>query len=341
MKLRFAAALAAAAVLLAPVALAQTGGADQEAIAKRLVAAAGIHEGDLVMVCGGTRDFALLEDIAIQTRATGAHPLVTLWSQRIAHDMFAKAPERYDSQPPALNLKLAESDHRADLRRRRLRPGWSSPTSSPARRAATRRRGTPVRRDPCSARKVRIVNLGSGLYPNAQNAALYGIPQPELEKMFWAGGCRRRRPSSRRPEPALKAALGPGRELRVTHPNGTDLRDADRGPAGPRERRRDLARGGRGRQGWRQLRVCCPPARSCSLPCAGTGRGRRRCGPRHLRRQGRARLEAGLQGEGRVVSMTGRGDGFATAQGTLRRRRRRQGACSRGDRHRRSTLRCS
>jgi leucyl aminopeptidase (aminopeptidase T) len=150
MRLRFAAALAAAAVLLAPVALAQTGGVDQEAIAKRLVAAAGIHEGDLEMD-----------------------------------------------------------------------PAWSADIP-PARREARNAAGRQANATMLS-RKVRIVNLGSGLFPNAQNAALYGIPKADLEKLFWPAVAAD--PAQLQSTgAALKAVLGAGRELRITHPNGTDLR---------------------------------------------------------------------------------------------------------------------
>lgn len=221
MRLRIPAALAAAlaVALSTPAILAQP--LDQEAVAKRLVAAAGIHEGDLVMVWGGVRDFGLLENIAIHTRAAGAHPLVTLWSQRMAHDMFAKTPERYDSQSPAMSLKLAEMLTALIS----VEIDWDPAALADipaARRAASDLAGVPVGRLMVS-RGVRQVNLGNGLYPTAQNAKLFGLSLPELEKMFWAGVAVE--PSRLQAAgAALKAVLGPARELRLTGANGTDLR---------------------------------------------------------------------------------------------------------------------
>jgi leucyl aminopeptidase (aminopeptidase T) len=223
MRLRTAAApaLALAASLLAPGIFAQTGGVDQEPIAKRLVAAAGIHEGDLVGVWGGVRDFGLLEEVAIHARAAGAHPLVVLASQRMAHDMFAKVPERYDTQAPALGLKLADTFGAVIS----VEIDWD-PTAladiPPARRVASAQAGLPVGQLMLK-RGVRQVNLGNGLYPTPHNATLFGLPLPQLETMFWAAVAV---------EPArlqatgdgIKARLSGGRELHLTHSNGTDLK---------------------------------------------------------------------------------------------------------------------
>ena len=305
MKLRFAAALAAAAVLLAPVALAQTGGVDQEAIAKRLVAAAGIHEGDLVMVWGGTRDFGLLEDVVIQTHAVGAHPLLTLWSQRLAHDTFTKAPERYDSQPPVLNQKLAETITALISVDLEMDPAWSADIP-PARREARNAAGRQVNATMLS-RKVRIVNLGSGLFPNAQNAALYGIPKADLEKLFWPAVAAD--PAQLRSTgAALKAALEAGRELRITHPNGTDLRVriegrramVSDGVISPEEA---VAGGG---ENFELL----PAGEVLLAPVPGTAEGVVVAAPETW--AGKEVLDWKLTfASGRIVSMTGRGDGFA------------------------------
>ena len=204
MKLRFAAALAAAAVLLAPVALAQTGGADQEAIAKRLVAAAGIHEGDLVMVWGGTRDFALLEDIAIQTRARGAFPLVTLWSQKMAHDMYAKVPARFDSQAPALTLKLADAitalisvdadiDPRASTTTSRPRAGRrrQRPASTSTRSCCPARSVSSTWAAACSRTRATQCSMGSRNRSSPGCSGRLSLPTPHR--------CRRPAPLSRPP----------------------------------------------------------------------------------------------------------------------------------------------
>jgi leucyl aminopeptidase (aminopeptidase T) len=214
-----AAALAVAAVFCVPVALAQP--ADQAAIAKRLVAAAGLHEGDLVMVWGGVGNFGLLEEIVLETRALGAHPLLTLWSQRLAHDTYTRVPERFDAQAPVMNMKLAEMLTALISVDIDMDPDWIADIPE-ARREARNAAGRPVNQRMLS-RKVRIVNLGSGLFPSAQNAGLYGIPKADLERMFWAAVAVD--PAAMQAKgAALKAVIDSGRELRITHPNGSDLR---------------------------------------------------------------------------------------------------------------------
>ena len=51
---------------------------DLEQLAQRLVTqSAGVKEGDVVLVTGGTQDQELLEDIAVNVRKAGAFPLVS------------------------------------------------------------------------------------------------------------------------------------------------------------------------------------------------------------------------------------------------------------------------
>ncbi len=221
MRLRTAAALALTVALAAVPTLAQAPGVDREGIAKRLVSAAGIHEGDLVLVVGGVHDSGLLEDIAIHTRAAGAHPLVVLGSQRMSHDMFTKVPDRYDTQAPALGLKLADIFGALISVEIDFDPAALTDIP-PARRAASAQAGAPVGQL-LLKRGVRQVNLGNGLYPTPHNAALFGLPLPELEKMFWEAVGEE--PSRLQATGnGIKASLSAGHELHLTHANGTDLR---------------------------------------------------------------------------------------------------------------------
>ena len=78
---------------------------DLEALSNRLVTqVAGMKEGDIVFISGGVRDFELLENLATDARRVGAHPLLTVSSDRIAKKYFEKVPEKYDSQSPELDL---------------------------------------------------------------------------------------------------------------------------------------------------------------------------------------------------------------------------------------------
>jgi leucyl aminopeptidase (aminopeptidase T) len=72
-------------------------------------------------------------------------------------------------------------------------------------------------------RNVRVFEVGNGLYPTPARAALFGLDQNELARQFWtavnadaaqlsAAGAR------------VRDRLAAAREVRVTHPNGTDVR---------------------------------------------------------------------------------------------------------------------
>jgi hypothetical protein len=81
---------------------------DAEAIANRLVTqVAGVKEGDVVFIHGSVRDLELLEDLAIDSRKLGAFPLLTISSDRMAKKYYEEVPEKYDTQTPELELKLA------------------------------------------------------------------------------------------------------------------------------------------------------------------------------------------------------------------------------------------
>ena len=306
MRLRLAAALALAlaATLLPLPAPAQTGDGDREAIAKRLVAAAGIHEGDLVMVWGGTRDFGLLEDITIQARATGAQTLLTLWSQRLEHDTYTRVPERFDTQPSALWLKLADTITALVSVDADIDPSTYADIP-PERRAARAEAGNAVGQH-LRDRKVRIANLGNGLYPNASNARLYGIPEPELARMFWAAVAvdpARLEASGA----AIRAALASGHELRLTHPNGTDLRM--RVEARPVIVSDGVVSAEEAKLGGASATVALPAGEVMVTPVPGTAQGRLVAAPDTG--VGKELLDWTLVFEaGRLTSMTGRGGGF-------------------------------
>src|SRR5438132_10187948 len=81
---------------------------DAQAIANRLTTqVAGVKEGDVVFINGGVRDLELLEDLVTDSRKVGAFPLLTLSSDRMAKKYYEEVPEKYDTQSPDLELKLA------------------------------------------------------------------------------------------------------------------------------------------------------------------------------------------------------------------------------------------
>lgn len=195
---------------------------DYEAVAQKLVnESAGIKEGEIVLVSGGIRDFELLENIAVHVRRAGAFPLLTVDSDRMTQRMMDDVPAKYDSQRPELALKLTEMisafisvDSNEDPKLMADVP--------PERLAAQAEAFAPVI-ELSRERNVRNVNLGNGLYPSAATAELFGVPREELAKIFW-GGVDADYAQLQATGEALKKALAGGKEVRITNPNGTDLK---------------------------------------------------------------------------------------------------------------------
>jgi len=195
---------------------------DLEALSNRLVTqVAGVKEGEIVFISGGVRDLELLENINTDVRKVGAFPLLTIGSDRLFKKYFEKVPEKYDSQPPELDLKLAtlpavtinldtnESDE-------------SDNGISPVRLAAVGKAGEPVA-DLYLKRNVRTVGIGNGLYPTAYRAKRFGMSQDDLAKTFWEA-VNSDYTTVQTTGEKVKGALSTGKEVHITNPNGTDLK---------------------------------------------------------------------------------------------------------------------
>ena len=176
-----------------------------------------------------------------------------------AHDMYAKVPERYDSQPPGLELKLAETitaliSVDADIDPSDLR---RHPAGTP--RGPTPEAGKPVGQRIQGPQGPDRQPRQRALPERARTRVSTASRSP-----IWRGCSGRRLPSNRpdwrRAERRSGRPWPPGSELRITHPNGTDLRMRVEGRPVDRQRRRDLGRGGEARRSLGH-RVCCRPAR--------------------------------------------------------------------------------
>jgi len=187
-------------------------GDDPYKVAQRLAGAAAMRQGDLVLLSGSARDAQLLEQLAAQVRGLGAHPVLKLDTERTSGRPRATSASATKPEGTVMAEIIVEFGEKpaalVDVPARR--PGVPASASSSIERTFY-------------SRSLRQVHLENDLYPTKSNAEIHGILQSDLAKTFWeavaldpAGF-----PFSAR---ALRSALVAGKELRVRHTNGTDLK---------------------------------------------------------------------------------------------------------------------
>ncbi len=195
---------------------------DYDKLSQRMVGqCAGIKEGEIVSIYGNVRDMPLLENLAVQVRKAGAFPLLLVGSDDLGRRLIVDVPEKYDSQAPRLDLKLAEFVDAA------LILDWGSDPSRNAdipgqRLEALNKASAPVF-DVYAKRGIRAVNLGNGMYPSSYNAALYGMTVENLSKLFW-DAVNLDYTQIQSVGKTVSGQLAQGKEVRITNPNGTDLK---------------------------------------------------------------------------------------------------------------------
>jgi aminopeptidase len=199
----------------------KTAQTDLQELARRVVSqSAGVKEGEIVQISGAARDMELLENIAIEVEKVGAYPLLTVGSERLAKKYYAEVPEKYDSKEPKLGLALAKivnvnitvdseetEDLLADVPRARI--------------AANGKAAQPVAAEYIK-NKVRSVNIGNELYPTEWRAKRFEMPLDSFAKTFWEGVNIDYTNLQTAGETAKTAMVG--KELEITHPNGTSLK---------------------------------------------------------------------------------------------------------------------
>ncbi len=194
---------------------------DFEQLAQRLVANAGVKEGEIVLVAGQMQDAELLEDIAVNVRKAGAFPLVEYGSDRLSKRLFFDVPDKYDAQTDAAGMKLAGMVNAiitvSDSMAEDLFEG-----ADPNRLAARGKANEAVGKE-FIKRNVRTVELGNGFYPTAWRATRYQMSQDDLSKMFWEGVNIDFADLQTRGE-QVKTTLAAGNDLHISNPNGTDFK---------------------------------------------------------------------------------------------------------------------
>jgi leucyl aminopeptidase (aminopeptidase T) len=143
-----------------------------------------------------------------------------LTSDRLARRLYDDAPAQFDEQSPLWDVKLAglldaefvlESGDEAAL------------AGVPADRVAVREKTFQPVFKKMRERNVRIIFLGNGLYPTPSRAKQFGLSETELSKLFWEG-VNTDYGQLQATGAKVKKAISDGKEVHLTHANGTDLK---------------------------------------------------------------------------------------------------------------------
>jgi aminopeptidase len=194
---------------------------DYRSVAEKVVGqSARVREGDLVLINGSDEDLPLLEDLAVEVRKHGGAPLVTVVTTGLNRRMYDEVPAKYDTVAPKAALKLAGlidvfiSTEAGEERTLKGVP--------PERIAARGKAFSPIAAL-MQKRGVRQVYLGNGVYPSAEQAEQYDVSRRDLAEMLY-GGVDVDYAQLQKVGEEVRRVLSGGKEVRITAPNGTDLR---------------------------------------------------------------------------------------------------------------------
>lgn len=195
--------------------------ASQDEVAETIVTtAAGIRYDEVVLIHGSPRDQEMLENLAVQVRKLGAHPLVTISSDRLARMLFTDVPAQFDSQQPKFLMKMADLIDAEISVAVQEKPDLLADIT-PSRIAERNKAFEPVY-ERMLERGVVQVQLGNGLYPTKSLARQFQISQDQLASIFWNGVNVDGTVLARQGQ-WISNQLATGGVVRITAPNGTDL----------------------------------------------------------------------------------------------------------------------
>lgn len=180
-----------------------------------------VGEGDVVLIEGDIRDIEMVEELVFATEKRGGHAIPSMRREKSALRTFTDVPEKYDASSANHVTELAKVVDVVIELEGTENPGMFKDIS-PARLQARGKSGQNARRAQLDA-GVRLVGIGNGLYPTLATAKQYGLTKAQLEKIYWAGLDTDYTKLQAEAE-TVRTVLASGKEVRVTHANGTDLR---------------------------------------------------------------------------------------------------------------------
>jgi aminopeptidase len=244
----------------------------------------------------------LLENIATEVQKVGGEPLLSINSEKVTKRSFTDVPEKYDSMEPKLGMALAKTVN-VTINIDSTETENLLADMPPARMAARAKASIPVGAE-FQKNKVRGVNVGNDLYPTEWRAKRFDMPLDGFAKLFWDGVNIDYTNLQATGEKAR--GLLAGKEIEITHPNGTNLKATlESKPAYISDgiiSADDMAKG--------NTQVFLPAGEAAVITAAGSGTGKFVIEKDYF--QGKEMHNVVLNFEnGKLTSMTGEGDGFA------------------------------
>lgn len=276
---------------------------DLKALAAKIVnQSAAVKEGEIVMISGSARDMDLLENIVTEVQKVGGDPLLSINSEKVTKRSYTDVPEKYDTQEPKLGMALAKIAN-VSINIDSAETDNLLADIPPARQAARAKANSPVGAE-FVKNKVRTVSVGNDLYPTEWRAKRFDMPLDGFAKLFW-DGVNIDYTSLQASGEKARTALA-GKEIEITHPNGTSLKaNLDSKPAYISDgiiSADDVAKG--------NTEVFLPAGEAAVITAAASGTGKFVIEKDYF--QGKEMHNVVLNFEnGKLTSMTGEGDGFA------------------------------
>jgi leucyl aminopeptidase (aminopeptidase T) len=276
---------------------------DLQQLAQRIVnQSAGVKEGEIVLINGSARDMELLENLVTEVQKVGGDPMLTINSERMTKRSYTDVDTKYDSKPQKLALALTKIAN-VTINMDSGETEGLMVDIPPARLAARGKMFEPVDAE-SNKNKVRNVNIGNELYPTEWRAKRFEMPLDGFAKLFWEGVNIEYTGLEAAGEKA-RAALT-GKEVEITHPNGTNLKfNIESKPAYVSDgiiSAEDVQKG--------NLDVFLPAGEAVVIAAPNSGTGKFIIEKDHFQGKELKNLTMNFE-NGKMTSMTGEGDGFA------------------------------